>query len=129
MNEKEKLIAMATKLISEQIQETALFCEKREIRYILILQPTSLIAYNPRISNASNSTATNKYKHFDDLVDTMLINKAYVCNIFQPMIKLCSETDATKYFWKEDRHFNSRGYTVMGDIIFQELIKKKLIKL
>ena len=128
MDERENLIAMATKLISAQIQETALYCKKNGMQYILILQPTSLIAYNPRITNASNSAATIKYKHFDDLVDTMLINKAYLCNIFQPMIKFCSKNDATKYSWKEDRHFNSRGYTVMGDIIFQELIKKKLIE-
>lgn len=131
VEEKEKLMAMAIQLISEQIQDTELFCKKNGIQYILILHPTSLslINYNPKVINAYNSIAARKYKNIDNLVDTLLFNKSYVCNIFQPMMKFYSKNDATKFVWKDDRHFNSRGYYVMGDIIFQELIKKKLIEL
>lgn len=131
VEENEKLMAMAIKLISEQIQETESFCEQNGIQYILVLQPKNFISnkYNSKVIDAYNSKATIKYKNIDNLIDTLHQKKPYTCSIFQPMLNFYSKNDVTKFSWKEDRHFNSRGYYVMGDIIFQELIKKKLIEL
>lgn len=112
IKEAQKLKLESLKLIGEQVKETSNFCKKNQIRYILILHPT------PNELNL---------KDFNNNVLLSLNEQPNVINLFRPMINFYEKNELSDYSWKINGHFNSKGYFVMGDLIFQELSKNDSI--
>lgn len=105
--EKEKKNAL--NLIKEQIEITAKFCQTNKVKYILLVHPF------PSDMNFKN----NKNE-----ISTILISSPFVVNLFDPMVRFYEKKDISEYSWKINGHFNSRGYEIMGDLIFDGLSQK-----
>lgn len=108
VKEAEKLKSGALKLIKEQVEETADFCRKSGIKYILVIHPCPHEIY---------------YKVINQQINTTLKDEPNVVNLFSPMINFYDKNDLSDYSWKINGHFNSKGYFVMGDLIFEEFSK------
>lgn len=100
--------AEAIQLIKQQVNETAAFCDKNNIKYVLLLTPTPAEIIEPN---------TNKQIYFLK----GLANQSYVINMFEPLTKYYKKYPIIQYSWALNGHFNSKGYWVLGEAIYNEI--------
>jgi hypothetical protein len=96
----------AVSLIASQVEQTAQFCLSNHIEYHLIIHPlpTELI-----------NGATQPIEFIQQLS-----HKSYVTSLFNSFNNYYKENDLLKEYWTVNKHFNSKGYLTMGNIIFNE---------
>lgn len=112
VNEVERLKSESVKLIKTQINETAVFCLENGIKYILVIHP---------------SPHEIGFRVKANLIETTLKDEPYIINLFPLMDNFYNTKKLSDFSWKINGHFNSRGYFIMGDLIFQELSKNENI--
>jgi hypothetical protein len=101
----------AIQLIQLKIKETASFCRKNRVPYIILIQPTP----SDLMVNQTQPL------HFIN----QLAELPYSVNLFEPMHKYYNIHSVEANSWDLNGHFNSKGYLVLGNIIYEELLKKK----
>jgi hypothetical protein len=103
----------AVSLIVSQLEQTAQFCLNHQIEYHLIIHPlpTELI-----------NGATQPIEFIQQLN-----HRPYVTSLFTSFSNYYKKNDLLKEYWIVNKHFNSKGYLTMGNIIFNE-IKLNTIK-
>ena len=101
----------ALNMIREQVERTAALCRQKNIRYLLVI--------HPHTGELTAKLKTSK-------VQQMFGNKPYVVSLFPAMNRFYTQHDMLDYSWKMNGHFNSRGYQAMGDMIFDEMNRKKI---
>lgn len=104
----------ALKLLKNQVIETEAWCRERGIKYIAIIHPVPAggIAELEDVFLA----LTDEFKELP-----------FVYNSTDMFIEKLQHANPDKYRWKENIHFNSYGYSIMGDIYF-EIISERLKK-
>jgi lysophospholipase L1-like esterase len=101
----------AIQMIKQKTEETALFCKKNGIPYILLIQPIP---------------ADLKFNQTQPLLFiNQLSELPYSVNLFKPMHKYYLLHHIENDSWELNGHFNSNGYFVLGNIIYDELHQKK----
>ena len=101
----------AIEMIKQKINETALFCKNNRIPYILLIQPI------PADLKINQTQPTFFIDHLSEL--------PYSINLFKPMHKYYLLHHIKNDSWDLNGHYNSNGYLVLANIIFEELQKKK----
>jgi hypothetical protein len=101
----------AVQLIQLKIKETASFCRKNRVPYIILIQPTP----SDLMVNQTQPL------HFINQLTVL----PYSVNLFKPLHKYYKIHSVEADSWDLNGHFNSNGYLVLGNIIFEELQKKK----
>jgi len=101
----------AIHLIKLKIEETASFCKKNRIPYVLLIQPIPA------------DLKTNQ--HQPTFFINQLAELPYTINLFKPMHKYYLLHHIKNDSWDLNGHYNSNGYLVLGNIIYEELQKKK----
>ena len=102
---------IAILMIKQKTDETALFCKQNGIPYILLIQPTPA------------DLKTNQ--HQPTFFINQLAELQYSINLFEPMHKYYLLHNIKDDSWDLNGHFNSKGYLVLGNIIYEELLKRK----
>ncbi len=106
-----ELESKAIQMIKQKTEKTALFCKKNGIPYILLIQPTP---------------ADLKGKQIQPIkFINILTAEPYSINLFKPMHKYYLLHNIKDDSWDLNGHFNSKGYLVLGNIIYEELLKRK----
>ncbi len=100
--------AEAIQLIKQQVEETANFCKQNNIKYVLLLTPTPAEIIEPNTSKQTNFLKG-------------LGNQNFVINMFEPLNKYYLNQPINQYSWKLNGHFNSKGYWVLGQAIYNEV--------
>ena len=97
----------AVALILSQLEQTAQFCLNHHIEYHLIIHPlpTELIKGNSQPIEFIQQ----------------LSHKTYVTSLFTSFSNYYKKNDLLKEYWIVNKHFNSKGYLTMGNIIFNEI--------
>ena len=97
----------AISLIVSQVEQTAKFCLSNHIEYHLIIHPlpTELIKGNSQPIEFIQQ----------------LSHKLYVTSLFTSFSNYYKKNDLLKEYWIVNKHFNSKGYLTMGNIIFNEI--------
>jgi hypothetical protein len=101
----------AIQMIKQKTIETALFCKKNGIPYVMFIQPIP----------ADLKIYQTQPLHFIN----QLTELPYSVNLFEPMHKYYNIRSIEANSWDLNGHFNSKGYLVLGNIIYEELLKKK----
>ena len=101
----------AIQMIKQKTIETALFCKKNGIPYVLFIQP---IPVDLKINQAQPLNFINQ-----------LAELPYSLNLFEPMHNYYNINPLEKDSWVLNGHFNSNGYLVLGNFVFEELNKNK----
>jgi hypothetical protein len=97
----------AIELIENQIKQTAQFCLKNKIEYHLLIHPLP------------SELIEDAIEPFE-LVE-QLKNKPYVTLLFESFNDYYRNNDIVKDYWVVNKHYNSKGYFSMGNIIYNEL--------
>jgi lysophospholipase L1-like esterase len=100
----------AIQMIKQKTEETASFCKKNGIPYILLIQP---IPEDLKINQNQPLLFINQ-----------LSELPYSINLFKPMHKYYLLNHIENDSWDLNGHFNSNGYLVLANVIFEELQKK-----
>jgi hypothetical protein len=97
----------AIELIENQIEQTAQFCFSNKIEYHLLIHPLP------------SELIEDAIEPFE-LVE-QLKNKPYVTLLFESFNDYYRNNDIVKDYWIINKHYNSKGYYNMGNIIYNEL--------
>jgi hypothetical protein len=97
----------AVSLIENQIEQTAQFCLKNKIEYHLLIHP---------LPSELIEGAIQPFELIQQLK-----NKSYVTLLFESFNEYYRNNDIAKDYWVVNKHYNSKGYFNMGNIIFNEL--------
>ena len=104
LQQKEK---KAVSLITYQVEQTAQFCLKNQIEYHLLIHP---------LPSELIDGAIQPFELIQQLKE-----KPYVTLLFKSFNDYYKNNDIVKEYWVVNKHFNSKGYFSMGNIIFNGL--------
>jgi hypothetical protein len=96
----------ANEKILKQSQKTAEFCKLHGIPYFLIIHPIP--------------TETLKLFRFHDYYG-LFKNESFAFYTNEEFNNYFLERDLNRYYWKINGHYNSKGYSLMGDIFYEKL--------
>jgi hypothetical protein len=105
-------------LLTKQIAKTHEFCLKNEVDYFIIPHPVP-------------SWFENEMEEIFILFMQAFLDSEYGINVYKNMFKYYDQNNIREYRWENNGHFNSKGYFIMGDIIFEKLapyFKEKKMK-
>lgn len=102
-NEKSDL---AVSKIKKQIEKTHSFCKNNNIKYYLIVHS---VPAEIRNNNCENELYNLK--------------ESYIVDIQKDMCSFFTKNELKNYSWRLNGHYNSKGYFLMGDIIYKKLKK------
>lgn len=97
------------KILSQQINKTHQFCIGNQVDYFIIPHPVP-------------SWFENDLEEIFVVFMNEFLESEYGINIYADMFDFYKQNNIKKYRWKQNGHFNSNGYFVMGDIIFEKLM-------
>lgn len=90
-----------------QVEKTANFCSNKNIKYYLLFHP---IPHELKPNSKQPSLLINE-----------LQKKDYAIVLFNSFNDYYKTDDIDNNYWKLNKHFNSRGYFNMGNIIYNKL--------
>lgn len=99
--------------ILKQAQETAEFCKSQNIPYFLIIHPVP-----------SEISKLKKFHAFYGLFDS----EPYAYYLNSSFEKYFLDKNIDNYSWEINGHFNSKGYFLMGDLIYGKLNQFEIFK-
>ncbi len=113
-NEKKTSITPITKCFLKWQQE----CRKKGISFFVIQHPEEEDINNP----------ANDYTNavFSMLADTLSALNLHYHDIYKSVKKVSANKN--DYYWPTDGHFNSKGYTIMGNAIYETLAQDSVFK-
>lgn len=110
--DEEALIKNSIEKIRHQALTTFKWCEKNNIPYLLILQPTP--------------TDVFYYNSFKEL--SVLDEYTFVVNLSPNITRYLKSKNREDYTWKENGHYNGKGYFILGDFIYSALQKNQVFQ-
>lgn len=96
--------------IKEELNRNATYCQQQGIVYKVFLQPCP---HEIRDSSTAN-------KQFFSQLSTL----PFVVNLTQPLMAKLTPQNINQYSWPINGHYNSLGYQILGDVIYDEAISK-----
>lgn len=103
----------AIKLIKKQIEKTSLLCEENNIKYFLVIHPVPVEILNKK--------RMNEFSDFTKL-------GYYIMDIQDDFYIYFLSKNIEEYSWEINGHYNSKGYFLMGDLIYDKLNQLKIFK-
>jgi len=101
----------AIDLIDNQVKQTAYYCKQNNINYLLLLQPCP--AEIGMVNDERQKLFLNK-----------LSELPFAINLFKPLNQFYATQSIKNFSWPINGHYNSSGYWVLGNTIFNEIGKK-----
>lgn len=99
--------------IVKQVNKTAAFCNQENIPYFLIVHPLP-----------SEIILIDKFFEYHNLFD----DNSFTLYLNEDFRKYFLHRSLDNYYWKINGHFNSKGYSLMGDVIYEKIKKYICIK-
>ena len=96
--------------IKEELNRNATYCKQQGILYKVFLQPCP---HEIRDSSTAN-------KQFFSQLSIL----PFVVNLTQPLMSKLTPQNINQYSWPINGHYNSFGYQILGDVIYNEAISK-----
>lgn len=97
--------------ILKQAQKTAEYCKSLDIPYFLVIHPVP-----------SEVIKLKKFHAYHGLFE----NEPYAIYLNSSFENYFKNNSVKQYAWELNGHFNSKGYILMGDFIFEELYENDL---
>lgn len=102
--------AEAIARIKEELIRNAAYCQQQGVVYKVLLQPCP--------HEIRDSSVVNK------LFFNQLSTLPFAINLTKPLSNKLTPQNINRYSWPINGHYNSQGYQILGDVIYDEAISK-----
>lgn len=113
-NQYNELLSSAVNNYHDLFIEFNELCKAKGVDFLLLIQPHPDDIVFPEGS----------FKYLVNMEQNMIKDTIKNINLFPHLAAKLSSNNIDKYSWKIDGHYNSRGYKLLGEIVFTEAEKK-----
>lgn len=99
--------------ISDCLRDINQLCVENNVKFLTVIHPV------PHLICYESETSKSEVLAFDSVPFDFPVIRMYA-----PLKAAMQGDDCTAYHWKQDSHFNAKGYQLFGDLLFQEIEKR-----